>query len=85
MAGLSAYAAYQLGAGSIGDEINALIAAGRVKQVGVVSKLPPGVPEVSIDQLRKQVDPWYKKWWVLAIAGTTVAGGALLYWRRRRK
>jgi len=85
MAGLSAYASYQLGAGSIGDEINALVSAGKVRRVGIVSTLPPGIPEVTLDQLRKQVDPWYKKWWVWAIAGTTVTGGALFYWRRRRK
>ena len=84
MAELSAYTNGGLGA-SIGDEIDKLISAGKARQIGTSVTLPPGVEEVTIDQLSRVFDPWFKKWWIWAGAGVALAGGTYFILRRRRR
>jgi hypothetical protein len=73
-----------LGAATIGERIQKLIDVGSLSQVGVADTLPVGLPLLTIDQLEKEFGkPWYKQWWVWALAGTAVAGGTYLVLRRR--
>jgi hypothetical protein len=69
---------------SISEEIAKLVARGKAREIATVAALPAGVPEVSISEAKKLFDPLLKKWWVWAIAGTVVVGGAYLVIRRRR-
>lgn len=79
-------AAYGLGAvSSISDRINALVAANKVTEIAQVDKLPPGVLEVSIDQVEKTYAPWYKRWWIWALAGSVVLGGTVIVLRRGKR
>lgn len=75
-----------LGAASINERINALIAAGRLREVGTSATKPSNVPERSIDEVESAYGkPWYKRWWVWALAGTAVVGtGLTIYLVRRR-
>jgi len=76
-----------LGAASIGERIDSLIAAGRLKQVAVVDTKPTNVPEKSIDEVEGDFKPWYKKWWVWGLVGVGVVGtGLTIHFvvRRRR-
>jgi hypothetical protein len=70
---------------SIGDRIDKLITQGLIRQVGTVATAPEGMRVVKIDDLESEFAPWFKKWWVWAIAGTVVVGGVgFFYFRRRR-
>lgn len=69
---------------SIGEEIDKIVAAGRARQVGVVSAVPAGIPIVTLDELLRRFSPWYKKWWIWAGAGVVLAGGTYFALRRRR-
>ncbi len=71
---------------SVGDRIDQLIQKGFLSQVGTSAIAPTGVPILTIDELESRfASPWYKKWWVLALAGTAVVGGGILVFRPRRK
>jgi hypothetical protein len=73
--------------GSITSRIDKMVAAGAVAQVASTTSLPAGVKELSIEEAEKLYgSPWYKKWWVWAIAGGVVAGGVTLtvFMKRRR-
>lgn len=75
-----------LGASSISEQIDSLIAKGRARQIGVSATLPAGVREVSIGELMKLFGaPFYKKWWFWAGVGTVVVGGGYFFLRRRRR
>ncbi len=75
-----------LGSSSISDQISDLILKGQVRQVGVSATIPPGVPEVRIEDLKKLFGaPVYKKWWFWAAIGTVTVGGGYFFMRRRRK
>ncbi len=77
----------QLGAGTVHDRIQTLVAAGLVQDVGTAETLPTGVPEKTIDEVERSVRPWYKKWWVWAIivpvTGGLAYGGYRLATRNR--
>lgn len=72
------------GLASVADVVAQLISKGKAREVGQVSTLPPGIPEVSLDDLKSRFDPWYKKWWIWAIAGTVAAGGTYFLIRRKK-
>lgn len=70
--------------GSVSEEVARLVARGKAREVATVATLPAGVREVSIQEAIRLFDPLLKRWWVWAIAGTVVVGGAYLVIRRRR-
>ncbi len=84
MVAIGAYRQGGLGA-SIGDEITKLVTAGKARQVGVAAALPPGIPEVTLGELNRLFDPWFKKWWIWAGAGVALAGGTYFAVKRRRR
>lgn len=69
---------------SISEEIARLVARGKAREIATVATLPTGVREVSVAEAKRLFDPLFKRWWVWAIAGTVVVGGAYLVIRRRR-
>ena len=75
-----------LGAASISERINRLIASGTLTQVGVSASLPAGIPEKSIDDVEKEFKPWYRKWWVWGLVGAGVVGtGLTVHFVRKRR
>lgn len=69
---------------SVADLVASLVTRGKAREVGQVATLPPGVPEVTLSQLKSAFDPWYKKWWIWAIAGTVAVGGTYYIVRKKK-
>ncbi len=74
-----------LGVSDVGLILDKLITRGVLREVGTATTKPVGIPEKSIDQVKSEFAPWYKKWWVWAIVGGGVVGtGLTVYFVRRR-
>ena len=71
---------------TIGERIDRLVEKGKAVEVTQSPTLPAGVPEVTIKEAEAKFYPWYKRWWVWAsVGGLALAGGATLFFVRRRK
>jgi hypothetical protein len=75
------------GFGATDPTIDALITAGKLREVSRTAAKPTGMLEMSLADLQSKYAPWYKKWWVWAIVGGVVVAGAGTIWyvRRRRR
>jgi hypothetical protein len=86
MSGYGLAQTYGVGFGAtVGEEVARLVSKGRILEVGTAATLPTGVPEITLAQLKRRFDPFFKQWWFWAITGTVVAGGAVFFIRRRRR
>ncbi len=70
-----------LGAGAVTEAVKNWVDKGIVKEWATTTTLPPGMPEKTIEEVEKELSPWYKKWWVWALAGTGAVGIGYLGYR----